>query len=335
MSVSSTSFMSRKRIGITNAQRAALRRHAHTNPRLRQAQLAAWFESEFGHKVSQGTVSESLSSKFLDLDNEITNPAHLDRQKSRSEAWPELESALFQWYCWHVNVQTNRPVTDALLRVKAEHFWSLLEPYRGINVPAFSNGWLDRFKKRHSIGSRYRVTAERYSGHDGITVSDYDPPGDRDVIDPRIQEGGAYHAAPGAASEVSLDSNSRSANESGHVGHVRPDISSCADEPLRDGGREEEQGSRIDTAIQDETLPDFPGLLGDSRGGAMAPRAMAATAAAHHSGPDIAKVTTTEALRYLQTLELYELQQDDGEHDFLEALYKYRTVILKRHYARG
>lgn len=49
-------------------------------------------------------------------------------------------------------------------------------------------------------------------------------------------------------------------------------------------------------------------------------------------GEEIAKITTTEALRCLHMLELYELQQEDGQPEFIEALYKYRTMILKRHY---
>lgn len=48
---------------------------------------------------------------------------------------------------------------------------------------------------------------------------------------------------------------------------------------------------------------------------------------------EIVKITTTEALRSLHMLELYELQQEDGSPETVEALYKHRTVILRRHYA--
>lgn len=228
MSASSSTSTPRKRIGITNAQRAALRRHARTHPRLRQVQLAEWYESEFGHKISQGTISESLSSRFLDLDNDITNPALLDRQKARSEAWPELESALFQWY-WHMKDEA--PIPDSLLRTKAEDFWKRLAPYQGMDMPTFSNGWLDRFKKRHNI-HRHRVSAmTRYlapSGSDALPPANPDglvhDPWNRRVAAPPL-------VAPSEAQGTARDSPAGGAE----FEHDTPGPSHYPDPPRSDG----------------------------------------------------------------------------------------------------
>lgn len=54
-------------------QRRALRSWAHNqHPRPTQRACIEWFQQQFGHKFSQSTVSESLSSHFDSLDNQAT-----------------------------------------------------------------------------------------------------------------------------------------------------------------------------------------------------------------------------------------------------------------------
>lgn len=69
------------------------------------------------------------------------------------ESWPDLESALAQW---HRSIEIDVPISDALLRTKAANFWKRLQPYQGMELPVFSNGWLQGFKKRHGIKQRIR-----------------------------------------------------------------------------------------------------------------------------------------------------------------------------------
>ncbi|KAI1005110.1 hypothetical protein K3495_g3105 [Podosphaera aphanis] len=48
------------------------------------------------------------------------------------------------------------PITGHLTSQQAVCFWNRLPCYQGMEVPAFSNGWLGDFKKRHGIKSRPR-----------------------------------------------------------------------------------------------------------------------------------------------------------------------------------
>jgi Fission yeast centromere protein N-terminal domain len=54
----------------TIEQRRALRRWAHRQyPKPTQKYCIEWFLPEYNHKLSQSTVSESLSAHFSHLDN--------------------------------------------------------------------------------------------------------------------------------------------------------------------------------------------------------------------------------------------------------------------------
>lgn len=89
----------RRRLAITTEQRCELRRHAKACPHLRQPQLASWFEDQYGHRISQATVSESLSSRFQHLDGDTAATAFIRAQrKKRNCEWPQLEEALFEWH---------------------------------------------------------------------------------------------------------------------------------------------------------------------------------------------------------------------------------------------
>ncbi|KAG6021727.1 hypothetical protein E4U40_005103, partial [Claviceps sp. LM458 group G5] len=46
----------RKRVPITIGQRQALRKHHAKFPALKQAELAAWFQRQYGHCPTQGSI---------------------------------------------------------------------------------------------------------------------------------------------------------------------------------------------------------------------------------------------------------------------------------------
>lgn len=81
-----------KRHQITTAERSALRKYAQNHPQIRQIQLQEWFQSQFGHYLSQGTISDSLSTRFQILDSENIHT----RTKLRFQRWLELKVALFE-----------------------------------------------------------------------------------------------------------------------------------------------------------------------------------------------------------------------------------------------
>lgn len=137
--------MPRKQRILTH-QRRALRAWAlPQHPRPSQKTCIAWFEEQFGFTIGQSTVSESLSSHFEAVDTSI-NPA---RARLRLGQWPELENLLF---LWQQRIEERGGVTSGeLLREKAQQLWSQLPQFSSLPCPEFSNGWLQKFKKRHNI----------------------------------------------------------------------------------------------------------------------------------------------------------------------------------------
>jgi hypothetical protein len=136
-----------RRQGITIEQRKALRRWAHQqHPKPTQKQCVGWFHAEYGHKLSQSTVSESLSSHFAHLDESIVDPKS---QRLREGCWPELEQVLFTW---QTRVEERGGVTTGeLLQAKAHEIWHQLPQYSDKPAPEFSNSWLEGFKRRFKI----------------------------------------------------------------------------------------------------------------------------------------------------------------------------------------
>jgi hypothetical protein len=55
-----------------------------------------WFQETYGHKVSQSTISESLSATFKRLDTEA-GAVSTSALRIRSGFWPELEEVLWHW----------------------------------------------------------------------------------------------------------------------------------------------------------------------------------------------------------------------------------------------
>lgn len=163
--------MVNSRRSITVQERKALRHHARTNPRLRQKQLSEWFHAKFGHRPSQGTISESLSSRFAILEAE--SDLDLNRlRRLKAAKYPELEAALFEWYSV---IRYDMRITDDAIKKKAEILWRTLPVYEGQDVPQFSNGWLQGFKKRYAVSLRERSGGAGTASFDDVPA---DPPDD-------------------------------------------------------------------------------------------------------------------------------------------------------------
>ena len=134
----------KQRIAFTDIERQRLRLYQRNYPSLTPHQLASWFESEYGRKVSNSSVYDILSDKYAYLDNaEATNAV----RKKKGPQWAELEGALFKW--WQ-DVQP-RDVTGRELKTKANELWQMLPACRGKKVPSFSDGWLSNWRTRHDL----------------------------------------------------------------------------------------------------------------------------------------------------------------------------------------
>src|SRR5436305_366503 len=128
---------------ISIEQRRALRTWAHSqHPKPSQKACIEWFYKTYNHKLSQSTVSESLSPHFDELDKSTVTG-----QRLRTGQWPDLEKVL---YNWQQRIDSSGGFTTGdILREKAQEIWKKLPQYSDQRCPEFSVGWLDRFKKRY------------------------------------------------------------------------------------------------------------------------------------------------------------------------------------------
>jgi hypothetical protein len=69
--------------------------------------------------------------------------------RTSSSHWPILDQKLSEWVEGHIDA--GYPITGALIQYKASEYWTKIPKYRDLLKPQFSEGWLTRFKQRHSL----------------------------------------------------------------------------------------------------------------------------------------------------------------------------------------
>lgn len=136
---------------ITDEQRRALRSwYQQQGPSKKQSDAINWFERQYGRRIRQSTVSESLSKRYDFLDDTPTST--VDDRRQRQPQWPVLEKVLFTWQQSIENAGGDVP-GDALI-AKAKSIWPQIPDYVNEAIPEFSSGWLTNFKRRHNIKPR-------------------------------------------------------------------------------------------------------------------------------------------------------------------------------------
>ncbi|KAJ5502608.1 hypothetical protein N7463_005482 [Penicillium fimorum] len=139
----------RQALGISGTHKQALRVWAQSqHPRPSQSQCSAWFERTYGRSLSQSTISTILSKRFDHLD---AGPATTSRRQLAPQ-WPLLETPLGEWLA---SQEGPTPPADAII-IKAREIWTQITEYQTLPLPHFSNGWLNRFKKRYATQVRDR-----------------------------------------------------------------------------------------------------------------------------------------------------------------------------------
>jgi hypothetical protein len=165
--VSLSTRIPQKRKGVTDSERAVLRKRYKEHP-YKQSDLINWFIQETGHKLDQGQVSRILSSKYDyidDLDKKKDKVA-LQARRSRAGEWKELDAALFEWQqCMQ---KKKAVITGEILKSQAIKFWNALPQYQGEEQPKFSNGWLHGFQRRFKI--------KEYINHGEAASAEIDKP---------------------------------------------------------------------------------------------------------------------------------------------------------------
>ncbi len=141
--------MARKQILIS--QRRALREWAFSQqPRPTHRECVEWFQQQYDIRISQSTISDSLSAHF-----EIVHTTNAtERARIRDPKWPDLDRELYEWQ------QRTGVYNGDLLRTKAEQLWHQLPQYKDQPCPKFANGWLQKFRKRHGLSKSAATEAE-------------------------------------------------------------------------------------------------------------------------------------------------------------------------------
>ncbi|KAL2315592.1 HTH CENPB-type domain-containing protein [Schizosaccharomyces pombe] len=134
-----------RRQALTLAEKKAIRKHyfeSATKPS--QQELISWFEEHFHKKLAQSTVSSILSSKNEFLDNLDAENSQIRR--NRQGKYPILENALIDW---QTRLQKqDGAITGNAIKKSAAELWRRIPEYSELPIPEFSNGWLEKFKKR-------------------------------------------------------------------------------------------------------------------------------------------------------------------------------------------
>jgi hypothetical protein len=139
-----------QRKGISDREKKALRAWFSAQyPQPRHADCIAWFEQQYQHKINQSTVSSILSNRYKHLDSQEATLL----QRHANPQWPILESILYEWQLQIT--QSGGFIDGDILLMKAAEIWKSIPQYQDLPLPRFSQGWLSRFKARHSI--RYRI----------------------------------------------------------------------------------------------------------------------------------------------------------------------------------
>jgi hypothetical protein len=142
----------------TNAQRQALRRWWNDDSfgKRKQEDARIWWREKFGHELSRSTCSDTLSAKYVFLDEEGFPGHQATAHRARQGKWPILEMALAEWQLLYDRHPDSGITTGDVLRVKATELWKRLPEYENQAVPVWSEGWLMGFKKRAGLKGKRR-----------------------------------------------------------------------------------------------------------------------------------------------------------------------------------
>lgn len=133
----------RQHEGIPESQKKALRAWYRAQEiRPTHAASVAWFERTYGRRLPQSSVSLILSPRYEYLD---IGPA-TGALRQRPSQWPILEARLTEWLK-SARESGLSPTGEAICQ-KGREIWSQIEEYADRPPPAFSQGWLSKFRKR-------------------------------------------------------------------------------------------------------------------------------------------------------------------------------------------
>jgi hypothetical protein len=148
----------RPRQTATNQERQELRKWwaDDSHGKREHKDAVVWFKNKYSRELKTSTISDYLGPKFAHLDDTVLSKFDLSSRRTRDPEYKELEDVLAEWQLRYNKHPDSGATTSDLLRLKANEFWGKLPVYAGKPLPKFSNGWLDRFKKRRGLKERRR-----------------------------------------------------------------------------------------------------------------------------------------------------------------------------------
>ena len=152
----------RARIEISSENKQQFCQHKQDHKKATQSEVRQHFNLKWGINAGRSTISDILKQKGKWLSSDDIKRKSLTRVRSCKE--PELESAIFLWFT-DVRLR-NLPVTYDMLKEKVKTFGEQL----GVKDFTYSNGWLNRFKKRHGTALQ-NVHGESAAADDVVEVT--------------------------------------------------------------------------------------------------------------------------------------------------------------------
>lgn len=148
----------RKRIQFTHQQKQEIRDFYSSHYQCSAKQLRAWFEEKYGLPLRPSTISTILRAA------DKTQVSH-NAIRARLPKYPELEKRLQQWVeseiASHGNGTSGEGIyfTNETLKTAAQELWKGLEEYKHMEPPSFSEGWIEKFKRRTNMPRLRRVSS--------------------------------------------------------------------------------------------------------------------------------------------------------------------------------
>ncbi|KAK1151237.1 tigger transposable element-derived protein 4-like [Acipenser oxyrinchus oxyrinchus] len=191
--------MSRRRTDLTSKQKTEIIRLCEASPTLSFTAVAKNFS------INPSTVSKIYKNRHTVLQQCSSN---VNRKRQRSSHAAGVDKALLRWF--QFARASNRPVSGNILKNQALKFAA------DLNADAFkaTNGWLDRWKKRHGIvlkrAQGEKIDADVSSGNSWV---EKEPP----AVLQRYRPGDVYNADQTGLYYRALACGSRAFKKTAHL----------------------------------------------------------------------------------------------------------------------
>ena len=124
------------------------------------------------HGISHGTLAGFLKNRAM-IETSIASASNLDSESTKLSRYPEIDTALLEWFRCLKSTAPNESVTGPFLLEKSI---CIAEKLKVRNVPGYLEpvfldlNWIDRWKKRHNITSSQISGESQSADHAGADI---------------------------------------------------------------------------------------------------------------------------------------------------------------------